>query len=283
MTTDKKDKETLLNSFEHVALWQKYLRLHRAIPNHKKVLSTMIKFEVMYRPIVKPPFYPDPFGHIAGTNEIRRYKRVKLQLAKRELITTFDTVMGKKLVVTSRGHKVLYEDIPLAKLREKPWDKTWTIVMYDFPETERETRRLTREKLIKLGFGSPQLSILVSPLPIEGPIQKLLESNEVANRAWVVQAKRFLGMDNVELAQKSWPVVKDLQHLYDDLIRTLPRAKKDPNIRPQWQTYFLAANSADPYLPQEILPADWQGIRCEKEFVKLGPAGLLKALLRKIG
>lgn len=268
--------------FKNQKLFEKYLFRYDTLPSYKKVLSTMIKFKRMYQPIVKPPGYPDPFGRIEGTNEWRRLKRSEVYLNKRDLVNTFDSTHGKRLVVTSRGHKIFYEDYPLARLREEPWDGVWTVVMYDFPEERRAERNAIRRRLVNLGFGSPQISILVSPLPIEDPIQKLLEGEDVADCVWTLRAERILGMENQEVARKAWPIIDELNTLYAELLDFLPKVKKDRGLQEEWRLYFLAVNAADPYLPSELLPKNWWGGKCEKEFVRLGPDGFFRVLLRKL-
>lgn len=240
----------------------------------------MIKFERMCRPLLKKTGYPDLFGHIKAENEWRKYQRAQILLNRRDLVNTFDETRGKRLVVTSRGHKIFYRDYPLAKLRDKPWDGVWTVVMYDFPERRRRDRRFIRRRLMDLGFGSPQISILISPLPIEGAIQELLEGEDVAEQVWTLRAERILGMENREVAQKAWPIVDELNTLYEELLEVLPRTKKNKKLKEQWREYFLAINSADPYLPFELLPKDWRGKDCETAFVRLGSMGFIKALLR---
>lgn len=266
---------------DHQKLFDKYLLAYDTLPSHKKVLSTMIKFKDMYRPLLKRPGYPVLFTDIEGINAERKFQRAQIALNRRDLINTFDDVHGKRLVVTSRGHKIFYKDYPLAKLRDKPWDGVWTVIMYDFPERDRAQRRWIRQRLMKLGFGCPQISILISPLPIEEPVQKLLEGEEVAEQVWTLRAERILGMENREVARKAWPIIDELNKLYGELLRVLPNIKKDKELLDKWKIYFLAVSSADPYLPFELLTEDWKGKICEEEFVKLGPAGFFKTLLRK--
>ena len=277
------DKKGPRLKFKNQKLFDKYFLAYDALPSYKKVLSSMIKFKEMYRPISKRPGYPALFIDIKGLNEERKFQRMQIFLNRRDLVSTFDDAHGKRLVVTSRGHKIFYKDYPLAKLREKPWDGVWTVIMYDFPEEERVERRAIRRRLMALGFGSPQISILISPLPIEEPIQKLLEGEKVAEQVWTLRAERILGMENREVVRKAWPIIDELNVLYQELLEVLPRVKKNQKLKEQWQTYFLVVNSADPYLPFELLPGDWKGERCEREFVKLGPAGFFKTILRKLG
>ena len=267
---------------DHQKIFDKYLLAYNALPSHKKVLSSMIKFKDMYQPLSKRPGYPTPFIDLKGINAERRLQRAQILLNKRDLIATHDDIRGKRLVITSRGHKIFYKDYPLAKLRENPWDGVWTVAMYDFPERERVARNAIRRRLMAFGFGSPQISILISPLPIEEPIQKLLEGEDVAEQVWTLRAERILGMENREVARKAWPIIDELNLLYGELLEGLPKVKKNKKLKEQWREYFLAVNSADPYLPFELLPENWKGKLCEEEFVKLGPVGFLKILLRKL-
>ncbi len=275
-----KSKESL--KLKHQGLFDLYRAHYEVMPSHKKVLSSMIKFENMYQPIRKGSLYVDLSGWLAGINEERRLRRAEIFLNRRDLIQTFDETRGKRIVVTTRGHKIFYEDYPLARLRKKRWDGVWTVVMYDFPERERGQRRHLRRRLMDLGFGCPQISILISPLSIEAPVQKLLEGQGVVDWAWTLRAKRILGMDNREIAQKSWPIIGEVSELYGELLRVLPEAKSNKELSAQWKIYFLAVNSGDPYLPRELLPEEWNGAICEKEFIKLGHAGFLRSLFAKL-
>jgi len=280
--SDMVDKKGLRLRIENKKLFDKYLLAYDALPSYKKVLSSTIKFKDMYQPLRKRSGYPVLFNDIKGLNAERKFQRAQIALNRRDLINTFDDVHGKRLVVTSRGHKIFYKDYPLAKLRDKPWDGVWTVIMYDFPERDRAQRRWIRRRLMRLGFGCPQISILISPLPIEEPVQKLLEGEEMAEQVWTLRAERILGMDNRQVARKAWPIVEELNQLYRELLSVLPNIEKDKELLDEWKAYFLAVNDADPYLPLDLLPEDWRGGKCEEEFVKLGPGGLFKILLRKL-
>jgi len=282
LLSDLVDRKGLRLKFKNRKLFDKYLLAYESLPSYKKVLSSMIKFKDMYQPLTTRPGYPHPFFDIEGINAERKFQRAKIALNKRDLISAFDDVHGKRLVVTSRGHKIFYEDYPLAKLRDKQWDGVWTVVMYDFPEKERVERRAIRRRLMKLGFGCPQISILISPLSIEGPIQKLLEGEGVAEQVWTLRAERILGMENREVARRAWPIIDELNLLYGELLEVLPEVEKNRKFLDDWRTCFLAVNEADPYLPVELLSEDWKGKECEESFVKLGPGGFFKTLLRRL-
>ena len=262
-------------------LFRKYLIKYESLPSYKKILNSMIKFKDMYQPIVKGSTYIDLFSRLAVINEEKRLKRIQVYMNKRDIISTFDEIHGKKLVITSRGRKIFYKDLPLTKLRKEKWNGWWTIIMYDFPETIRTKRVFIRRKLMSFGFGTPQISILASPLPLEKGMQKLIEGENLKKFVWVLKAKSVLGMKNDEVAKKAWPI-DEINQLYNQLLKILPKIKKDKILIQEWRTYFLAIDHADPYLPFELLPKNWLGETCAHKFVKLSRFGTLKSLLRKL-
>jgi len=255
-------------------LFDKYLLDYEELPIYKKLLRSLIKYSEMYKPIPKRFGSFDPLWYLTGVNEERQIKRAEIYLRKKDLIQAFDERSGRRLVVTSRGRKIFYDDYPLAQLRKKPWDKMWTVVMYDFPEKERVSRQLIRRRLIVLGFGSPQISLLVSPLPLETPIQQLLEGEGLAERVWTLRARRILGMENWQVVQRAWPRLTEISSLYEELLEVSPQVEKGTReCLEWWNGYFLAVNNADPYLPFELLPSDWEGEGCEKEYFRLNCKG----------
>lgn len=262
---------------KHQNLLNRYLSEFETTPNYKKLLHSMIKFDDMYRPLHKGCWQIDVFDQIGALNEHRKLIRAQIYMNKRDIIATADKTGSRKLVVTSRGHKVFYKDYPLAKLRKSPWDGFWTIISYDFPEKVRGLRDRFRRKIIKFGFGSPQQSLFVSPLPIEEGLQKFVDGEQLNEFVWITKAERILGMENNEVAERSWNL-KELNELYQALLESVPQTKKSKRAFEKWQRYFLALNAGDPYLPQKLLPENWLGAKCEKQFRKLDPLKFLKIL-----
>lgn len=159
-------------------------------------------------------------------NEYRRGLRTRIYLHKKDLIKSVDGKGGRKLVLTSRAHKIFYQEYPLAQLRTKKWDGFWTIINYDFPNLQKNDRNYFRRKLKSLGFGSPQESVFVSPLPLSEALNQLVEGERFEKFAWVVRAQRILGLSHKEVAQKSWNL-EALNGLYEKLLTVLPKVKKN--------------------------------------------------------
>lgn len=245
----------------------------------KTLLNSLIKFEGLYKDIKRRPFSTDYWTDLEGINEERRAKRARLYLAKKDLLKVTGKGGNKKLILTSRAQRVFYEEYPLARLRDEKWDGSWTIITYDFPNTRKADRDYFRNKLKVLGFGCPQESLYVSPLPLSEPLLELIKGEELGEYVWVTRAQGVLGLTDVEVAKKAWALDK-LASLYNKLLEVLPRVKKinEQKIKTEWQEHYLALDNADPYLPKELLPNGWPGNECKKEFERFGLPGLLRTL-----
>ncbi len=80
---------------------------------------------------------------------------------------------GRAYVISPFGKKYVEE-------RKKPdrWDGKWRILMFDIPESERNTRIWFRAQLVRLGYEAIQHSIFISKTPLP---QFLLEEMGVRN------------------------------------------------------------------------------------------------------
>lgn len=256
-----------------------YLLKLKTTPTARSIVDSMIKFQNMYQPLNENPLGFNLSGRLSSVNGIRREKRTRSYLHQKDLIKAVDEDGGKTLILTTRAHKIFYRRFPLARLRKEKWDGYWSLVTYDFPETMRTTRNYLREKLIDFGFGSPQESLLLTPLPLTDPVQELLEGDKLSDYVWVVRANRVVGLSNQEIAEKAWDLRK-INGFYQKLLDVLPRLGKSSKLQNQWRKHFLAIFLDDPYLPRELLPRDWVGELCQKEAWRLGLPQIFRLLLR---
>lgn len=252
-------------------------------PSSKVLFSTMIKYDEMYKPIKPGPFHVDYLGKISGLNEYREAQRARIYLYEKDLIKVTSENGEKRLALTTRGHKIFYESYPLARLRNEKWDGNWVVVTYDLPQRLKPSRDYFRKKLKKLGFGSPQESLLVTPLPIERAVEELIDGEKLGDYVWVIKAKRVLGLENSEIASKAWNLAK-LNGLYEKLLDILSRVKekKDKIIKEEWRRLFLAVDLEDPYLPNELLSEDWLGEKCRRQFYALSFKSLISSLFHPL-
>lgn len=252
---------------------------YQQTPSTKRLINSMIKFADMYNPLVPGTFHVDTFNVIEGKNEYRKGLRARIYLHKKDLIKTADGKGGKRLVLTSRGRRIFYEGYPLAKLSKQKWNGDWSLVTYDLPNRLKTKRDHLRRRLKNLGFGCPQESLYVSPLPLSGALREFIVGENLEDFVWITKAQRVLGLENREISQKAWDLQK-LNDLYEKLLAVLPKVKKinDSDLTRQWREHFLAVDNSDPYLPRELLPENWRAGDCKKAFSRLGLPGVLKII-----
>lgn len=65
--------------------------------------------------------------------------------------------------LTSNSRKKLIRDFPVFRLQAQPWQKVWTISVFDIEEVVRWQREWARELFFGLGFGRLQKSVYISP------------------------------------------------------------------------------------------------------------------------
>jgi len=184
------------------------------------------------------------------------------------------------LRLTSRGQRKVIRDFSLLRFQKSKWDKKWRVVIFDILELNRKTRDRMRRKLRELGFGMFQQSVYISPHDLARDFAEFTESEGLDEWVYVLEVSRIASGDTKSLANKIWKLDKinekyskiegDVQR--NDLISFNGRSKKlhlnsrERNIEIQegikkiYEKY-LEVVVQDPFLPYELLPADWTGDR----------------------
>ncbi len=257
--------------YQHKKIFEKLLQEYKLLPRSKKLLCSMVRFEDLYasgygyKDILFRvfPFLPDPFGN----EQIRQVKRAQIYNTHKDLIKTIDGRRGKSLVLTSKGRKVYFQKYPLAKLRKMPWDGNWTLVSYDIPYDRKQNylRDKLRYNLKNFGFGQLHQSLMVSPLPLEEPLQEFIGGERLEEFVVVMRSERIWGFSDEEIARKAYDL-GSLQLLYNELDGTFDQASKTKSDLKSWRSYYLAVDNADPQLPCELLPDGWPGDEARKKF-----------------
>ena len=156
----------------------------------------------------------------------------------------------------------------------------WVLVAFSFPETERSSRHLLRAELAGLGFGTVSPGMWIGParlaedtrLAIErlglGDYADLFTGDHLAFGDVRAKVARWWDLDALEeqygayVAQ--WAPVRvswrrrrvvDPRAAFGDYVRTLTDWRRLPYL--------------DPGLPEEVLPARWQGTRAADVFFSL--------------
>jgi DNA-binding transcriptional regulator PaaX len=251
---------------------EKLLQDYQQIPTSTKLLCSMARFEDLYAPrygyidVLKRtfPFLPDLFGN----EEIRQINRARVYNTRKDLIKTTAGRQGKHLILTSKGRKVYFRKYPLAKLRQRPWDGNWTLVSYDIPSNRQQNylRDKLRRNLLDFGFGQLHQSLMISPLPLEEPVQEFIEGEKLKEFAVVMRSRRIWGFSDQEIARRAYDL-GDLQLLYNELNAAFERAREEKADLELWRSYYLAVDNADPQLPNDLLPEGWPGDDAREKFI----------------
>lgn len=161
------------------------------------------------------------------------------------------------------------------KLSEQLWDGTWYIVMAEIPESERRKRDKFRGELLQLGFATFYKATYISPWNYTDTVQKIAASYDIVNNVTLCKAEFLCNEINREKAYKIWNL-ESLMLLYREKWKWFKETfipsteafilnEEDPlkifvqflHLGEVISEIFLH----DPMLPDELLPADWQGKR----------------------
>ncbi len=168
-----------------------------------------------------------------------------------------DTDVSLKLTIT--GRKVLFNDFPQLSHRNEGWDKQWRIVTFDIGEADRSTRDNLREKLKKLGFGTLQESLYLSPFPLPENLNDFLDTGGLLDRVHIFEAKVLGGGDIKALADRVWKLA-EINRLYKKILVSY----KQSGDHVETANKYLETFALDPLLPKELLPVDWSADRVKK-------------------
>ncbi|OIP03546.1 hypothetical protein AUK18_01770 [Candidatus Beckwithbacteria bacterium CG2_30_44_31] len=172
--------------------------------------------------------------------------------------------------LTSSGKKQLVRSFPMLKWQEKQWDGWWRIVVFDVGEKQRKMRDSLRDKLVELGFGQWQKSVYVSPHDVARDMIEFLESEHLTEEVSVFTAKE-LGPGQAEKAEKMWKLEK-LNNRYCHIVeqwREIKDKKLNQKEARKIISQYLSVVELDPFLPRELLPKPWFGIKAEEIFRRL--------------
>jgi phenylacetic acid degradation operon negative regulatory protein len=155
--------------------------------------------------------------------------------------------------------------------RNKPWDRSWRIVIFDFPEKIRRRRDSLRSKLYELGFGQMQKSIYISPFDMVEDMVEFLKEQKLLGYAYVLTAKhRYMG-DPKKLAVRVWNL-ENINQKYKKIINNLLLADKYSKRRKlrMVRKLFMDLENLiflDPFLPKELLPENWLGEKARRSLM----------------
>ena len=190
------------------------------------------------------------------------------------------------LHLTSYGKSRIERDFPLLAIQRGKWDKKWRIVIFDIEEVSRQIRERFRHKLKELGFGMLQESVFISPYDIAKDFAEFIESQGLSEAAYVLEVSNIVVGDMKSLANRVWNLEK-LDKEYNRIIQKIKEndltaigdrikqlneksnnGKTKDLISKIWKEY-LEIVLKDPFLPKELLPIDWGGVKARFLIKKL--------------
>lgn len=198
-----------------------------------------------------------------------KYKKHNFYMAVKNSLKVgnIDKVIKKGepyLRLTGRGEKKIVRYFPLFSLQKKKWDKKWRVLFFDIEETNRAVRDKFRETLRRLGFGQFQKSVYLSPFPIEKEMKEFIENLGLRERACLLVSPKFSAGDERLLAKKEFKLEK-LNKEYERILKKAEEVKKDDlEEKRRLGAKFLEILSIDPFLPEELLPDNWLGLKARK-------------------
>lgn len=231
----------------------------------------------------------DPFGIMAKSYKNMygwipyQYKRSNFNhLVWRSLKTGYIEKVIKEgmpyLRLTSVGKKKVERDFPLLTIQNTKWDRKWRIVIFDIEEVSRPIRERLRYKLREVGFGMLQKSVFISPHDIAKDFTEFIEAQGLSDSVYLLEVSNIV-VGNIEsLVNRVWNLEKInkaykriIEKIEDgDLISVDDRQRKlnggidgykVGDIAGEVWREYLDVILKDPFLPGDLLPADWEGER----------------------
>ena len=158
------------------------------------------------------------------------------------------------------------------------WDGCWRLVLFDLPEAKASARKQLRRFLQGSGFGYLQNSVWVSPDPLGQITQELSAHAEDVESILTLEARPAAGEPDADIVTGAWDF-KRINGRYERCLEVLSRlpqvqAKAGPPAEAmhRWakleRIAWLEAVSADPLLPDSLLPTGYLGKQVWQERIR---------------
>jgi phenylacetic acid degradation operon negative regulatory protein len=151
----------------------------------------------------------------------------------------------------------------------RPWDGRWHLVLYDLPATEGAARNRLRNVIRSHGFGWLQNSVWISPHPLPDKGNLLAGTLVDVESLLFMTARPSAGETDQEIVAGAWDFA-DINRLYARHMAILATRRKTrlrdgiaAGALRRWtrreRLAWLEAASADPLLPERLLPKGYLG------------------------
>ena len=177
--------------------------------------------------------------------------------------------------ILAEGDRRIFER-PVSRLADG-----WVLAVFSVPESERERRHILRSRLTWLGFGSAAPGVWIAPSHLHDEARMVLSRLDLASYVDLFRAE-YLGFADLRTSVEQWWDLQQLRVLYDEFratwepVWTRWRRRRTADDGQAFADYVRALTQwrrlpfLDPWLPAELLPADWPGASAADLFDALG-------------
>jgi phenylacetic acid degradation operon negative regulatory protein len=156
----------------------------------------------------------------------------------------------------------------------------WLLVVFSVPESERSSRHMLRSRLAWLGFGTVTAGVWIAPGHLENETRDVLLRYGLDTYVDLFRSEYLAFGDVGDMVRRAWNL-QDLQNTYDEFIAVYTPVLADwrrrrSDVEGEAFRDYVSALTAwrrlpflDPGLPNDVLPADWPGIRAADLFFAL--------------
>jgi phenylacetic acid degradation operon negative regulatory protein len=173
----------------------------------------------------------------------------------------------RRLTEAGRLHALGGRD-PEACWRRK-WDGRWRLVLFDLPAAEGTARNRLRNALRERGFGWLQNSVWISPHPMPDQAALLAGAQVNVESLLCLEARPSAGETDEEIVAGAWDFAeidaRYARHLqiieacHKEGLRDAATAEAFLKWAARERAAWLEAVSADPLLPERLLPPGYLG------------------------
>ena len=152
---------------------------------------------------------------------------------------------------------------------QRSWDGRWRMVLFDVPTSQNARRERLRRYLRDRGFGWLQNSVWVTPDPLEKENEILGDAAINVESLLLLEARPCAGESDAEIVAGAWDFER-INRAYARHLRVLDErptgALRDEVVAKALRRWAVAerqawldAVSADPLLPERLLPLAYTG------------------------
>lgn len=202
------------------------------------------------------------------------------RLKRRGLLTAERRAEVAGYALSEAAQDVLAEgDVRIFGHRPATVEDGWVLVVFSVPHDERAKRYRLRSTLTRLGFGTVSPGTWVAPRHLETAAREMLGRSGLSEFTQMFAGPHVAGGDLAHLV-RSWWDLDGLQALYAEFLdhfgpvekRWAQESGSDARAffdHVEMLTAWRRLPYADPGLPLELLPEDWNGRRAQELFTDL--------------